>query len=90
MELGLRMDGCHSLKDKRRVLQSLISRCRQDFHVAMAEVGDHELWNRSTVAVACVSTEAAHAESVLGHVLAHCDRRPEVEATVLSRRIEQG
>ena len=55
----------HSLKDKRQVLKSLKERVRSRFDVAVAEVDHHELWQRSTLGMAVVSTASRHAYDVL-------------------------
>ena len=59
-----------SLKDKRRVARSLSARIRNTFNVAVAEVADQELWQRLTLAVCCVSTDAAHANEIVSKVVA--------------------
>ena len=59
-----------SLKDKRQVSRSLFARIRNSFNVAVAEVEDHELWQRLTLAVCCVSTDSAHANEMVSKVVA--------------------
>ena len=59
-----------SLKDKRQVSRSLSARIRNSFNVAVAEVEDHELWQRLTLAVCCVSTDSAHANEMVSKVVA--------------------
>ena len=54
-----------SLKDKRRVLKSLIERIKNRFNVSVAEVGGQELWQRSTVGISMVSCEQSHVRQVL-------------------------
>lgn len=88
MEIQLRLEGCESLKDKRRVLRSLIDRIRHDFHVAIAEVHDTELWGNATIGVACVSNNARHADSVLQHVLQTLDSNAEIQVDGVSKWIE--
>lgn len=63
-----------SLKDKRRVRQSVIARIRSRFNVAVAEVADQDSWGRLTLAVACVSTDARHAHAMLQKVIDAIDR----------------
>ncbi len=65
LEVHLRMDGCRSLKEKRRVLRSLIDRLRRDLHLSVAEVGDHDLWNVAVVGVACVGVDRVSVEQSL-------------------------
>ncbi len=63
--IELRLPGNGSLKGKRRVLKSLMAHIRQDFNVAIAEVDAHDVWQTAVLGMACVSTDAGHAHSVL-------------------------
>lgn len=58
-----------SLKDKRRVIKSIIDRVRSRFNVSVAEVGDHDVWQRSTIGVSFISCEQAHVHQVLAAVV---------------------
>lgn len=58
-----------SLKDKRQVINSLKERIRNRFNVSIAEVGDHELWQRSALGVAVVSTTVQHCDEVLSKIV---------------------
>ena len=73
LEVHIRMEGCRSLKDKRRILRPLIERLRRDFRVAVAEVGDNDLWNVATVGVSCVSVTRTHAEQIMQSVTTAID-----------------
>lgn len=42
-----------SLKDKRQVINSLKERIHNQFNASVAEVDDQELWQRSSLGVAC-------------------------------------
>ncbi|MGZ8422599.1 MAG: DUF503 domain-containing protein [Nitrospira sp.] len=55
----------HSLKDKRRVLQSVKTRVRDKFNVSVAEVGEQDLWQKAILGLACVANEPAHVNQVL-------------------------
>jgi hypothetical protein len=65
LTLELRLDNAHSLKDKRRVVESLKDRLRHKFNVAVAEIAHQDLWQRAAVAVVTVSSDHAHAQKVL-------------------------
>lgn len=62
------LPGTRSIKDKRRILKSLLDRLHHRFHVAAAEVAHHDSWRRAGLAVACVSTDTRHADRVLAHI----------------------
>jgi len=80
----LRIPGCGSLKEKRHVVKGLTSGIRNKFNVSVAEVDHHDLWQRATLSVACVSRSAHEAEELADGaerwlasgdwVLVRCDR----------------
>jgi uncharacterized protein YlxP (DUF503 family) len=58
-----------SLKGKRQVVKSIISRVRNQFGVAIAEVDQLDRWQVATLGIACVSNESRHANEVLSKVV---------------------
>jgi len=68
LTLELVLGNSHSLKDKRHVVQSLKSRLRSKFNVAVAEIGYQDLWQRALVSAVTVASERGHAEKVLQSV----------------------
>ncbi len=62
-----------SLKDKRRVVKSVLARLRRDYNVAAAEVDALDEWRRAIIAIVTVSTDAGHAHSVLEKAVAGLD-----------------
>jgi uncharacterized protein len=76
-----------SLKDRRRVVKSVIERVRARFNVAVADVDDEPRWGSITLGLACVSTEAAHAHEMLQKVLAFIEDE-RLDAEVADYRIE--
>lgn len=59
----------HSLKGKRRVLQSLMARVRKDFNVSIAEVAQQDAWQSATLGVACIASDPAYAHGLLTRVV---------------------
>ena len=64
-EVQLHLPECRSLKDKRQVVTSLKDRIHRRFSVSVAEVEHNEMWQRSTLGMAVVSTATDHANEVL-------------------------
>lgn len=58
-----------SLKDKRRVLKSLLDKLKKRFNIAAAEVDNQDTWQRSTVGITCVSNDAAHIHKIMATVM---------------------
>ena len=65
----LHLPDVESLKGKRRVLKGLLQKVRQRFDVSAAEVDHQDSWQRATLAVACVSGDARHANEVISKAM---------------------
>jgi uncharacterized protein YlxP (DUF503 family) len=63
--LDVNIAGSSSLKDKRRVIQSLKDRLKRNFNLALAEVGAMNEWQRAEIAIVTVSNDIKHANSVI-------------------------
>ena len=64
----LRIPGCGSLKQKRNILKALTGAIRSKFNVSVAEVDHHDLWQRTTLAVAATGAEGYHVRKVMQQV----------------------
>lgn len=64
----LAIDQAHSLKEKRSVLEGLKKRLSNKFNIAVSEVGMHDIWNRSELAVVTVSPDRKRVDRILSKV----------------------
>ncbi|AEG61018.1 DUF503 domain-containing protein [Desulforamulus ruminis] len=69
MTVELFIGEANTLKDKRRVLKSIIDRIRSRFNVSIAEVDHQDLWQRATLGVAVVSNETNHVHQMMDTVI---------------------
>jgi hypothetical protein len=67
--IDLRLPGNVSLKGKRRVVKSVVTRLSREFNVSVAEVDDQNVWQRAVLGVACVSSSASYAHGQLERVV---------------------
>lgn len=72
--LELEIPSSHSLKDKRHVVKSLTARVRQAFNVSIAEVDSLDAWQRATLGIVCVSSDANYARGLLEKVIDNVER----------------
>ena len=68
-KIRLRLPENLSLKGKRRVLKSIITRVENKFNVSVAEVDDQDLWQLATLGVSCVSNDKRYTNEVLSKVV---------------------
>ncbi len=79
--------GSESLKDKRQVVRSLITRIRDKINVSAAEVGELDKWQRATLAFVVVSNEQAHADQVLEKVTHMIEAEPMCDVIGIEREM---
>ncbi len=78
-EITLHLPECHSLKDKRQVIKSVMARVRNQFEVAIAEVDENDRWQIAILGVSCVSNSGQHAGEILEHIQRYIEEtRPDV------------
>ncbi|REJ83368.1 MAG: DUF503 domain-containing protein [Acidobacteria bacterium] len=61
----LHLPETRGLKEKRRIVKSLIERLHSRHRVSVAEVGLHDLHQRSEIGLALVASSASQAEALL-------------------------
>ncbi len=61
----LEIPASHSLKDKRRVVKSVIARLRNRYNLAVAEVDTLDEWHRATIMLVTVANSSRYAHGLL-------------------------
>ena len=77
-----------SLKAKRQVVKSIVGQVRSHFDVAVAEVGDQDLWQLSEIGVACVTSDLRHGHEVMSRVASFVAELKLGEAELLNYETE--
>ncbi|TMJ07148.1 MAG: DUF503 domain-containing protein [Bacillati bacterium ANGP1] len=78
LQVELSLPGSHSLKDKRRLVKSLLDRLHNQFNVAAAEIDAQDNHRHAHLAVTCVSSESRHANQILSHIMSAVEREAEM------------
>jgi uncharacterized protein YlxP (DUF503 family) len=68
-QIELRIPENHSLKGKRQVIKSIITRLQNRYKVSVAEVDNQNLWQLATLGMACVSNHRSHADETLSNAV---------------------
>jgi uncharacterized protein YlxP (DUF503 family) len=76
-----------SLKEKRSVIKPILARVRDRFNVSAAEVEDQDTWQRSTLAFACVTSDADYAHGLLTKVVTFIEQS-HFDANILDYQIQ--
>ena len=86
LQVRLHLPGLNSLKEKRRIVKSIVERARSRFHVAAAETDDQDVHRSAVLGFAAVSASEAHAREVILKLLEVIQSHP--EARVVDHEVE--
>jgi hypothetical protein len=84
--IDVRLGSSNSLKDKRRIIKSLTSRIISNFNVSVSEVNCQDLWQRSQLGVAFLTTKVRFAQGVLAKIMDLVEREKDI--TLIDSKIE--
>ena len=68
LTLEIRIEGAHSLKDKRQVVRSLKDKLRAHFNIAVAELEPADVWQRATVGIVSISGSRDYLDGLMQNV----------------------
>jgi hypothetical protein len=74
-EIDLYLPGVTSLKEKRGIIKSMVTKMRNQFNVSSAEVGKLDSWQTSTIAITTVSNSTQHCQQVIQKVIKWIENR---------------
>ena len=68
LTLEIRIEGAHSLKDKRQVVRSVKDGLRTHFNVSVAEIDPSDAWQRATLGVVSISSSRDYLDGLMRNV----------------------
>ena len=79
LTLEILISESHSLKDKRHVIQSMLKKMKNQFNVAVAEVENQDLLQRSALAVVSVNSSQQELNRTLDYVVNWVEKEYDIE-----------
>jgi len=86
----LHFPSSRSLKDKRRIVKSLVDRIHRRFRVSIAETGFHDLHQRAEISMAAVTNGEGEMESLMAEIRSLVDNEPDAYLTHWDPQILEG
>ena len=84
--IDIHISHSHSLKEKRRVLNSLKDKIRSKFSASVAEVGDSEKWQRAVLGISIVNNSKSYLRKFQQEIMTLIETTGEAE--VLESQLE--
>jgi len=86
----LHLPSSRSLKDKRRIVKSLVDRIHQRYRVSIAETDLHDLHQRAEISMAAVTNGESEMEKLMDEVRNLVEAVPELYLTRWDPQILEG
>lgn len=75
----LNLVGVDSLKGKRSIVKSILSRLTRQFNVAAAEIDHHDIWQTAVIGLVSVGTDSRYLHGLMEKAVAFIDQnRPDI------------
>ncbi len=72
----IKIEGCRSLKEKRKVVKSMIARMRNTFSISVSETGSHDIYQKAEIGFAVVGNDRrvinAQLDKIFNMAETHC------------------
>jgi len=73
LKLSVYIQNNHSLKEKRKVVKSVVAKVHNRFNVSIAEVGSNDKWQMIELGISTVGNERRFVNSALDNILSYID-----------------
>ncbi|ENK1242886.1 DUF503 domain-containing protein [Clostridium sp. FAM 1755] len=77
----------HSLKEKRMIVKSVISKTKNKFNVSIAEVEMQDIHQNIVIGIACVSNSSKQADSIIQNVVNYIEGNTEAIVSKIETEI---
>lgn len=83
----LNLPQVRSLKEKRRIIKSLIARLRNDFNISIAEVAENDTHRHAVIGAAIVSNDRSFGDQVIAKVVNRIESNSDLILTDYSTEV---
>lgn len=87
LELELRLFEVYSLKEKRSILKSLLTRLKNKFNVTVCESSYNDYHQKTEIGIVTVSNDIRHIDSMLEAIIDFVDGDNRLEITQIRREV---
>jgi uncharacterized protein YlxP (DUF503 family) len=75
----MKADWCHSLKEKRMIVRSILAKAKNKFNISISEVESQDIHNYIVLGFATVSNTNAHVQSTVQNLINFIEDNCEAE-----------
>lgn len=79
IKITLRASWCHSLKEKRMVVRSIVQKLKNKFNISVAEVENQDIHQSIVIGICAVGNDNKQLDSIMNNIMNFVDENSEAE-----------
>jgi len=87
MKVDLRADWCHSLKEKRMIVKSIISKLQNKFNISVCEIENQDIHNLITIGIAGIALNSKVCDSTIDNIINYIEDITDAEIINIEQEV---
>ena len=87
MKVDLRADWCHSLKEKRMVVKSVVGKLQNKFNISVCEIDNQDIHNLITIGIVGIGIDSKICDSIIDNVINYIEDITDAEIINIEQEV---
>ncbi|WP_296644985.1 DUF503 domain-containing protein [Romboutsia sp. 13368] len=87
MKVSLRADWCHSLKEKRMVVKSVVSKLQNKFNISVCEIDNQDIHNLITIGIVGIGIDSKVCDSIIDNIINYIEDITDAEIINIEQEV---
>ena len=87
MKVDLRSDWCHSLKEKRMVVKSVVGKLQNKFNISVCEIDNQDIHNLITIGIVGIGIDSKICDSIIDNVINYIEDITDAEIINIEQEV---
>ena len=87
IKVSLRADWSHSLKEKRMIVKSIISKLQNKFNISVSEIENQDIHNLITIGIAGIALDSKVCDSTIDNIINYIEDITDAEIINIEQEV---
>ena len=87
MKIDLRADWCHSLKEKRMVVKSVVGKLQNKFNISVCEIDNQDIHSLITIGIVGIGIDSKICDSIIDNVINYIEDITDAEIINIEQEV---
>lgn len=88
MNITLRAEWCHSLKEKRMIVKSIIARLKNKFNISVMESASQDNHQIIVISIVGLGADSAQSDSIIENIITFVEKNTDAEIIDIQKQID--